>query len=135
MMWVLWLIVVLVLGFGAYVRLAPSDPERWHVPLNVTEDRDLTGGAERVLPGEGDRLADLDRIARATPRTERLAGSVKEGRLTYITRTNLWGFPDYTTAERKDGDLMLHARLRFGRGDMGVNRARLDSWIRQLHAG
>lgn len=135
MMWVLWLIVVLVLGFGAYVRLAPSDPERWHVPLNVTEDRDLTGGAERVLPGEGDRLADLDRIARAMPRTERLAGSVEEGRLTYITRTNLWGFPDYTTAERKDGDLMLHARLRFGRGDMGVNRARLDSWIRQLHAG
>ncbi|MWD26122.1 DUF1499 domain-containing protein [Aquicoccus sp. SCR17] len=134
-MWIFWLIVVLVLGFGAYVRLAPSDPERWHVPLNVTEDRDLPGGAERVLPGEGDRLADLDRIARATPRTERLAGSVEEGRLTYITRTNLWGFPDYTTAERKDGDLMLHARLRFGRGDMGVNRARLDSWIRQLHAG
>jgi len=134
-MWIFWLIVVLVLGFGTYVRLAPSDPERWHVPLNVTEDRDLPGGAERVLPGEGDRLADLDRIARATPRTERLAGSVEEGRLTYITRTKLWGFPDYTTAERKDGDLMLYARLRFGRGDMGVNRARLDSWIRQLHAG
>jgi hypothetical protein len=50
-------------------------------------------GADRAA------LARLDEIALATPRTTRLAGSPDEGRITWITRSALWGFPDYTTAQ------------------------------------
>ena len=77
-------------------------------------------------------LTRLDAIALATPRTNRLSGDPASGRITYITRTALWGFPDYTTAQTTptpDGTrLDIHARLRFGRGDMGVNAARLTAW-------
>lgn len=129
---VLWLIAALVLGFAAYVRLAPSDPERWNRPIEVDADRDLEGGAMRRVAGAGPRLDRLDEIARATPRTEVLAGSVDDGRITYVTRSKLWGFPDYTTVQRDGADLALFARLRFGKGDMGVNKARLDDWIARL---
>ncbi len=68
-------------------------------------------------------------IAQQTPRTTVLRGSVESGRITYVTRTKLIGFPDYTTVQLEDGTLMVHARLRFGRSDFGVNRARAERWI------
>ena len=141
---VLGLLALLVIGFGAYVRLAPSDPARWHVSPTPAAQPDCT-----VQQGEGDAratcllpaapseaLARLDAIAMATPRTTRLAGSPEEGRITWITRSALWGFPDYTTAEATPDAtgtrLTLHARLRFGRSDMGVNAARLRDWLPKL---
>lgn len=137
-------LVLIILGFGLYVRLAPSDPARWHVAPAPATTEDCT-----VEQGEGDAratcllplppseaLAKLDAIAMATPRTIRLAGSPEEGRITWITRSALWGFPDYTTAEAApDGTgtrLTLHARLRFGSSDMGVNAARLRDWLPKL---
>lgn len=138
------LLVLIVLGFGLFVRLAPSDPARWHVAPSPASPADCS-----VVAGEGDAratctrpdapmqlLARLDEIAMATPRTTRLAGSPEEGRITWITRSALWGFPDYTTAEAApDGTgtrLTLHARLRFGSSDMGVNAARLRDWLSRL---
>ncbi|NGQ91945.1 DUF1499 domain-containing protein [Rhodobacter sp. HX-7-19] len=140
----LGLLALLVVGFGLYVRLAPSDPARWHVAPPPVDQPDCG-----VAAGEGDAraacrlalppaeaLAKLDAIATATPRTTRLAGSPEEGRITWITRSALWGFPDYTTAEAApDGigtRLTLHARLRFGQSDMGVNAARLQDWLSRL---
>ena len=137
-------LALLVLGFALYVRLAPSDPARWHVTPAPATKQDCT-----VEQGEGDAratcllpaapaeaLAALDAIAMATPRTTRLAGSAGEGRITWITRSALWGFPDYTTAEATpDGTgtrLTVHARLRIGSSDMGVNAARLRDWLPRL---
>jgi uncharacterized protein (DUF1499 family) len=78
-------------------------------------------------------LARLAAIAEATPRTRLLAGSVASGRITWITRSAVFGFPDYTTAGLAAGPkLCLHARLRFGRDDFGVNEARLRRWIDAL---
>lgn len=142
MVWVLGALVALVVGFGLYVRLAPSDPARWHVSPVLAE-----GGAwDQVVPMTGaaalrlsaakgapaDLLARLDSVAMQTPRTTRLAGSVEEGRITWITRTALWGFPDYTTAEVREDGLYIHARLRFGGEDMGVNATRLTDWLARL---
>lgn len=141
---VLGLVALIVLGFAAYVRLAPSDPARWHVSPVADAPADCTVRAGR---GEAratcaydlaptDTLAQLDAVAMATPRTTRLAGSVEEGRITWVTRSALWGFPDYTTAEvRADGAgtrIDLWARLRFGGDDMGVNAARLAGWLGQM---
>ena len=137
-------LALLVLGFALYVRLAPSDPARWHVAPAPAATQDCT-----VEQGEGDAratcllpakpaeaLAALDAIAMATPRTTRLAGSAGEGRITWITRSALWGFPDYTTAEAAPDAtgtrLTVHARLRFGSSDMGVNAARLRDWLPRL---
>ncbi len=129
-----------LLCFAAWVRLAPSDPARWHVSPMAEgpwdEVQPGTGAATlRLSLGRGapeDLLARLDAVAMATPRTRRLAGSVAEGRITWITRSALWGFPDYTTAEVRPDGLYVHARLRFGSEDMGVNAARLRDWLSRL---
>lgn len=129
------LLVLAVLGFGLWVRMAPSDPTRWHVSAGDAGNRDFAGAAIRtVAAGPGD-MARLDRIIRTTPRTTHLAGSPEEGMVTYLTRTHLWGFPDYTTIESKSGEIVIHGRLRFGSSDMGVNRARVEGWVKAFDSG
>lgn len=140
-----WLLLLAVLAAAAWVRLAPADPDVWHV------DPATDAAADGVVrAGTGDArvallvpvapeaaLARLDAVARATPRTRVLAGSPAEGRITWVTRSLVWGFPDYTTASATAGEgdgtrIDIRARLRFGGSDMGVNAARLKDWIAQL---
>lgn len=131
----LWVIVVLVVGFGLYVRLAPSDPARWHQPIKGTGNKDFKGGALRVIDGGPDTFEALNNIIKNTPRTSVLAGSVADGKITYITRTALWGFPDYTTLELRENGVAILGRLRFGRSDLGVNKARIQGWLNALAQG
>lgn len=147
------LVLLILIGGGmAYVRLAPSDPARWHVmpereagggPGGTDPVETVAGGAHAVLwvadAAPADILARLDAIALATPRTRRLAGAPDAGMITWITRSALFGFPDYTTATaRAEGTasvLALHARQRFGLNDLGVNAARLRDWLARLADG
>jgi hypothetical protein len=134
---VLGIIVLAVAGFGLYVRLAPSDPARWNTdPAQGVAG--LNSAVERVVlpmpPAEA--LAAFDAAAMAEPRTVRLAGSVAEGRITYVSRSRLWGFPDYTTVaavpEGAGTALVIWGRARFGQGDLGVNAARIGRWVAAL---
>ncbi len=132
----------LVFGMLGYIRLAPSDPDAFHLSPSL----DLwaaNGPWDKVVPARGSasarltgdaaaKLAGLAAVAEAWPRTVLLAGSVEEGRITWITRSAVFGFPDYTTADARDDGLYIWARLRFGTNDHGVNAARLQSWISQL---
>ncbi|WP_420567113.1 DUF1499 domain-containing protein [Thalassovita sp.] len=131
----LWVIVVLVVGIGLYVRLAPSDPAKWHQPINGSADKDFKSGALRVIPGDAEVFGALDGIIRATPRTKVLAGSATDSRVTYVTRSALWGFPDYTTLELRDDGIAIVGRSRFGRSDVGVNKARIEGWLQALSKG
>lgn len=133
------ILVLIVFGLGiasvAYVRLAPSDVTRWHVPLTFSQDADLPFGAKRVFGTDPGGLARLDLVARTTPRTSVLSGSVVDGRVTYVTRSRVMGFPDYTTAQQ-DGDILkVYGRLRFGKSDTGVNRARIEQWGKAVSGG
>jgi hypothetical protein len=135
--YLLWAVLAGVLGFAGFVRLAPSDPGAWHLPVTAEappgEVAPGEGSATLRLAGDGPALlARLDAVALATPRTTRLAGSLEEGRITWVTRSALWGFPDYTTAEVRADGIAIHARLRFGRSDLGVNAARLTDWQGKL---
>jgi hypothetical protein len=133
---------LMVAGGAGYIRLAPSDPALWHVAPQIkaldgaapgTVLAVKGGAAVRLaLPDPAAALARLDAIALASPRTTRLAGSPDEGRITWITRTAVWGFPDYTTAQAEPDGLRLYARQRFGRDDFGVNAARLQDWLKRL---
>jgi hypothetical protein len=128
---VLWVVLASLAAFALYVRFAPSDPARWHVAV-VGDDADFAGGLRRVLPGRAGDLGRLDAIIRATPRTNVLAGQVSDGRITYVTRSRLWWFPDYVTVEARGSDLAVWSRLRFGGSDLGVNAARLSRWLNTL---
>ena len=141
--------IIAALGLLAYIRLAPSDPAVWHVsPVTAATVGQGTcldsiatqvNGA-RVACQSKDTpetlLARLDQVALATPRTTRLAGTPESGRITWITRTALIGYPDYTTAEATQtaagSRLDIYARQRFGASDLGVNTARLRAWLKDL---
>lgn len=138
-------LALLVAGGAGYIRFAPSDPARWHMAprLKALDGAQpgavlvVSGGAavNLAVPDPAAALARLDAIALATPRTQRLAGSVSEDRITWITRSRFWGFPDYTTAEVTPDGLLIYARQRFGSQDWGVNAARLQDWLAQLSPG
>lgn len=133
---VVWGVVLVLIGLLASVRLAPTDVSRWHVPVTINADKDLTGGAVRVIPDVGrDALKELRDIALSTERTELIAGSVEEGMMTFRTRSKLIGFPDFTTLQLSEDGIRMFARLRFGKSDMGVNAARLERWIDKLNRG
>lgn len=124
------LIIFAVIAAGAYVRLAPTNAEDWHVPVTATSDADMRNGVVRVISGGQEDFARLDEMIQQTPRTSVLAGSLEEGRITYVTRSLIWGFPDYATVELNEEDtLTIHSRLRFGHHDLGVNKERVEGWL------
>jgi hypothetical protein len=143
------LLVVLVLVGILVVRSAEHDPDTWHV--------DPAGTAPTGRPNEAlaaphgttlvepdlvvplmtkplpELLADLDAVARAEPRVEVLAGDIGTGKITYVQRSAIIGFPDYISVsaiETAAGNgLILWSRSRYGYYDFGVNRARLERWL------
>lgn len=131
MVW-LWVFLALVVGLLAYIRLAPSDAAVWHVAPEVSADADLTGGVKRVVAAGPDALARFAAVAQADERTSVLAGSVAEGMITFVSRTKVIGFPDYTTVQQDGESLKIYGRLRFGKSDLGVNKARVEGWLAQM---
>ena len=128
-------VLAVVAALFGFARLAPSDPDRWHVAIGAGPAEEVGLGRYVIRrPAVKDDLQRLDAIALSTPRTTRLAGAPAEGRVTWITRSRVFGFPDYTTAEQAEGELRIHARLRFGSSDLGVNRARVRGWLAALDA-
>jgi hypothetical protein len=129
----IWFVVIAgILAGVAFIRLAPSDVARWHKPIGDAENTTGDGWAARVVPATPGLLSDLHQGMLRLPRTELLAGSVAEGRLTYITRSKVMGFPDYTTVEQDGDQIKLYARLRFGKSDLGVNGKRLDGLLEDV---
>lgn len=137
------LFAVLCVGALLYIRLAPSDPARWHTDPVTAPDPD--DGGVRVEPGRvvsarapRDLLAAFDKAALAEPRAKRLAGSLDAGRITYVFRSRGFGFPDYLTVQALPHEggstLAVLSRLRFGLSDTGVNAARLDRMLERLGA-
>lgn len=133
---VLAALLAVLLGLFAAIRLAPNDARRWHVALTPPQGMAVggvvTGRDHAWALASAGSLAQLDAIALASPRTQRLAGSVDAGRITWVTRSRLWGFPDYTTADVTPQGVVLYARARFGSNDLGVNGARLQGWLARL---
>lgn len=135
----IWLILAILVAFAVYVRLAPSDPVRWHKqakPAAVETVKRKNGYIWRkVVDGDGvSEFRSVVGAAQKDPRTRVLAGSVEEGQITLISRTAVVGFPDYTTIglyAMPDGTryLEVYGRLRFGRSDLGVNTKRIKGWL------
>ena len=141
---ILGLGILALLGLAAWVRLAPSDPAVWHVDPETVTDRGarnsylLAAGGDAApleVPLPPDQVAArLEAIALSTPRTTRLAG--QGDFVTYITRSAAFGFPDYTSLcilpTPTGSQVLIFARSRFGDSDLGVNRARVESWLARL---
>ena len=143
------MIVLLVLGVIVaaivYVRLAPHNTQAVHVQTEPrgAGDYPSEGGfmaVRQITAPPADVLQALTQVAMATDRTEPLAGTVDDGMVTFVTRSKVMGFPDYTTvsiipAQAVDNDgplLVINGRLRYGKSDLGVNKARIEGWLAAL---
>lgn len=147
-----WFVNTLVLALLAavsvlvYVRVAPDPVALVHVvpPAGAGPGRpvEMAGGylaVERFDLPPSALARRLGAVIGATARTRLLAGSPEAGLATYVTRSRVFAFPDYTTVRiEPDGAgsrVTLFGRLRYGRSDFGVNRARIRGWLEKLRDG
>lgn len=132
-----------LVGLFTYIRLAPEDPNVWHVALQPVEGEadaqnpvmeKVARGVVAFVPARNpvEKLAQLVQVAGMAPRVYVLQGSIAEGRITFVARSRLMGFPDYITAEITDTGLRIFSRQRFGSNDLGVNAKRLTDWLARL---
>lgn len=91
MSWLFLGALLLVLGFAAYVRLAPQDAERWRLtgPMAALGDHAEAGGFRAVRAYEGNWAA-VEAVQRSTPRTQALGGW--DDQRLYVTRSALRPF-------------------------------------------
>ncbi len=137
------------------MRVVPDDPADWHAdPLTAArtgEPNDYLVAPEGATRAAPDRIAAtspltpaalmarFDAVALGAPRTRRIAGAPGEAWATYVQRTRVFGFPDYISVRAVEvpggSALAVWSRSRFGRGDLGVNRARVENWLGRLDEG
>ncbi|AXX99766.1 DUF1499 domain-containing protein [Profundibacter amoris] len=140
-----WLLLMVALSGLVYIRLAPDDVALVHVapPSGATPDSPVIGQGSALFVADFNADPEqmwqmLQQVIQSTPRTKYLAGSVKEGMITFVTRSLVFGFPDYTTitvTQNEQGSrVTLFGRLRYGRSDFGVNAKRLRGWVKTLEA-
>jgi len=84
------------------------------------------------------RLRFLEMVA-ARPRLTLLASNPVLDQYDVEERSALFGFPDTMTVrlfERRDGTstVAIYSRSHYGRGDLGVNAARVRAWLDDLAA-
>lgn len=130
----LYSVLIIFIAALAYVRLSPMVADRWNIDPFEVEPPKEGGVLQRFMSSLG-TVATLEAyraVALATPRTVVLAGSPSEARMSFVTRSALWGFPDVTTIgvrETVEGtEVAIFARLRFGKSDIGVNGKRVMAW-------
>ncbi|OCX62074.1 hypothetical protein BFP70_14395 [Thioclava sp. SK-1] len=135
MKWIVLICVAIALVAAAvaiWVRVKPLPVAQYYMtqPMRPAGDYPMEGGFWAVRPGSQVELSALDGLILATPRTVHLAGSVAEGHISYVTRSAFWRFPDVTNLWLEQGKVNLRSHLVFGRGDLGVNRARIAQWLK-----
>ena len=83
-------------------------------------------------------MAALDRVAAGMPRTFPLARFLARNQAQWVVRSTLMNYPDIVVAEAAPvaggTGLWLYSRSLIGWSDMGVNRARVMTWLEALEA-
>ena len=132
-LWIAGLLLVLAAAVALWVRLAPSDPARWHVDPATTPDPTTPNfaRADRIVALPLPEVAARIAAVATTEGAVRLAGD--DTHATWIARSRLMGYPDYIslrlTPEGEGTRIQALSRSRFGYGDQGVNAARLARWL------
>ncbi|RLL63935.1 DUF1499 domain-containing protein [Paenirhodobacter hankyongi] len=127
------LLLLAVLGLGAWVRLAPLPADLYHRmdSAHGVGDWPAPGGFEAVRQVTEPKatLAALVTVVEATPRTALIEGSVEEGLVTVVTRSALWGLPDISNLWIEGDRVHVRGHLIFGPFDFGGNRSRIEGWL------
>ena len=139
------LVILAVIAAGMlWIRFSPIDRDRWHIdPAEAEGPEDsgirLIGLQAPRYPADTDTvLITMSEIALDEPRTKVLDGDIEEGMITFVTRSRVFGFADFTTvkavSEGAVTKLSIISRSQVGtRGnDWGVNAAKVDRWLQEM---
>jgi len=152
----IYLILAILLVIGVfYIRTvtAGHDPDEWHIdPLTV--ERPASPNTYFVAPQSlVDSSVDLEAPIYAAPAAimaqafndfvltqpniVALAQAADGLWATYVQRTPTLKMPDYITVkfielEGGKSTIAIYSRSRFGYGDLGVNKMRVDLWLQSL---
>lgn len=135
--------LVVVAALMVYVRAAPSGPDWALDPEKEGRSGDgrwliADGGDEPALLIDGRPREVLDALSRiaSDDGAQVVSWDLENGMATFVHRSRVWGFPDYISVkavpEAGRTRVSAYSRLRFGRKDFGVNRSRLERWMRRL---
>lgn len=127
------LVVLALAGAVIWVRIAPSTPAYWHRdPVTMPDPRRPNfARVDRIVTMS---LAEVDAAISTAARAEGAEVLADDGGFTtWLVRTPVMGFPDYVGIHLipvgEATRIVALSRSRFGYGDMGVNRARLNRWL------
>ena len=99
-----------------------------------------TDGAAPVFDLPADQLqVAWDQMIAEQPRTQVLRRELANMEIDYVQRSRLMRFPDIITVrfipvDDTHSTLAVYSRSVYGKGDMGVNHARIDDWLAKLKA-
>jgi uncharacterized protein (DUF1499 family) len=99
-----------------------------------------TDGTAPVFDVPADQLqVAWDEMVAEQPRTQVLRRDLSNMEVDYVQRSRLFRFPDIITVrfipvDDAHATLAIYSRSVYGKGDMGVNHARVDSWLAKLKA-
>ena len=152
------LVLIVALVAGAYilyflVSTASHDPAVWHTdPL--TAPTSTTPNDFRVAPrDQTTERVDLeapvfaesalvmaeawDQFVLNQPQTIRISGLPNDLFMTYVQRTKTLKVPDYISVRfiplgETSSTVAIYSRSRYGYGDLGVNKQRVERWLASL---
>lgn len=125
---VIGIVLVILVGAMAYIRLAPVKFVAREFPSVVGEYPETGGFTAVVALSDRVNLASVEAAMLALPRTRKIKSDLP----TFVTRSRVFGFPDVTVLMVQDGTLVLSGHLVYGGSDFGVNRARISQVLASL---
>ena len=133
MTYVLTLLLLIVIGFAGYVRINPVPEARFTARPGPSEVgiHKTASGVKVVVPLTDlpeDALSKLTQIILSSPRTTQRGTEPAA----FVTRSALWRFPDVAVVWQDGDALHIHSALVYGQSDLGVNSARVSTWIDAL---
>jgi uncharacterized protein (DUF1499 family) len=154
----LFVVVLLLTGLGLGVRFymarASEDELRPDEKIVIRELRDpipqnaflacppgycaATAASSPIFAVSVERLAeDWAEMVAGESGVVPVAAEPTQHRLVFVQHTMLLRFPDIVTVEFVDAapdrsSLAIYSRSRYGRGDFGTNRRRVERWLSQL---
>jgi uncharacterized protein (DUF1499 family) len=100
--------------------------------------RTQTDGEAPVFDVSVSKLrAEWDELIADQPRVQVLRRDLTNEQIDYVQRSRLLRFPDIITVrflpiDDTHATLAIYSRSVYGKGDMGVNRARVEEWLARL---
>ncbi len=134
-MW-FYFFLAFVVFIPLWIRFSPNPPDKWHIDPSLEQiktGRSYQKAFTNVFLEAGDVFSVVPALN--DEKAKMIAGSVQQGFVTFLVRTQGMGYPDFLSAKLENDVLYVYSRSRFGNAsDWGRNKRRVVAWKNKLDA-